>query len=109
MRNLYSVTKGQQAIRDLVKAIRDVTGNMPTLPAKNQRAAAPQFQQDSYGNAVVPFQRSKIGASFSQSNSRRPYEARNNCNLRFTSSLQRILCPTRAAPRAAPRTGGISS
>jgi putative SOS response-associated peptidase YedK len=33
MCNLYSVTKSQQAIRDLVKAIRDITGNMPTLPA----------------------------------------------------------------------------
>jgi putative SOS response-associated peptidase YedK len=33
MCNLYSVTKGQQAIRDLVKAMRDLTGNMPSLPA----------------------------------------------------------------------------
>ena len=33
MCNLYSITKGQQAIRDLVKAIRDITGNMPPLPA----------------------------------------------------------------------------
>jgi len=32
MCNLYSVTKSQQAIRDLVKAIRDITGNMPSLP-----------------------------------------------------------------------------
>lgn len=32
MCNLYSVTKSQQAIRDLVKAMRDVTGNMPPLP-----------------------------------------------------------------------------
>jgi hypothetical protein len=31
--DLYSVTKSQQAIRDLVKAIRDITGNMPPLPA----------------------------------------------------------------------------
>ena len=33
MCNLYSMTKSQQAIRDLVKAIRDITGNMPSLPA----------------------------------------------------------------------------
>jgi len=33
MCNLYSVTKSQQAIRDLVKAIRDLTGNVPPLPA----------------------------------------------------------------------------
>jgi hypothetical protein len=31
MCNLYSVTKSQQAVRDLAKAIRDLTGNMPPL------------------------------------------------------------------------------
>jgi hypothetical protein len=29
--NLYSVTKGQQAIRELVGAMRDRTGNLPPL------------------------------------------------------------------------------
>jgi len=33
MCNLYSITKSQQAVRDLVKAIRDVTGNLPPLPS----------------------------------------------------------------------------
>ena len=33
MCNLYSITKSQQAIRDLVKTMRDLTGNMPPLPA----------------------------------------------------------------------------
>jgi len=33
MCNLYSVTKGQQAIRELVKAVRDLTDNLPLLPA----------------------------------------------------------------------------
>jgi putative SOS response-associated peptidase YedK len=33
MCNLYSVTKSQQAIRDLVKVMRDLTGNMPPLSA----------------------------------------------------------------------------
>ena len=32
MCNLYSVTMSQQAIRDLVSAFRDKTGNMPPLP-----------------------------------------------------------------------------
>jgi putative SOS response-associated peptidase YedK len=32
MCNLYSVTKGQQAIRDLTRAMRDRTGNLPPLP-----------------------------------------------------------------------------
>jgi len=30
--NLYSVTKGQQAIRELANAMRDTTGNLPPLP-----------------------------------------------------------------------------
>jgi putative SOS response-associated peptidase YedK len=32
MCNLYSQTKGQQAIRDLARALRDVTGNLPPMP-----------------------------------------------------------------------------
>jgi hypothetical protein len=33
MYNLYSITKGQKAIRDLAKAMIDHAGNMPSLPA----------------------------------------------------------------------------
>ncbi|MGA2793065.1 MAG: SOS response-associated peptidase [Roseiarcus sp.] len=32
MCNLYSLTKGQQAIRDLARAMRDTTGNLPPMP-----------------------------------------------------------------------------
>ena len=32
MCNLYSMTKGQQAIRELARALRDTTGNLPLLP-----------------------------------------------------------------------------
>jgi putative SOS response-associated peptidase YedK len=32
MCNLYSITKGQQATIDLVAAMRDLTGNLPSLP-----------------------------------------------------------------------------
>lgn len=32
MCNLYSQTKGQQAIREFTRAMRDTTGNMPPLP-----------------------------------------------------------------------------
>jgi putative SOS response-associated peptidase YedK len=32
MCNLYSMTKSQAAIRDLVRAMRDTTGNLPPLP-----------------------------------------------------------------------------
>jgi hypothetical protein len=32
MCNLYSIDIGQQAIRDIAKAMREMTGNMPSLP-----------------------------------------------------------------------------
>lgn len=32
MCNLYSLTKGQQAIRELTGALRDLTGNLPPMP-----------------------------------------------------------------------------
>jgi putative SOS response-associated peptidase YedK len=41
MCNLYSITKSQQAIRDLVKALRDLTGNLPPLPAVFPNQVAP--------------------------------------------------------------------
>ena len=33
MCNPYSLSKGQDAIRHLAKAMRDTTGNLPALPA----------------------------------------------------------------------------
>src|ERR1700746_3551901 len=33
MCNLYSVTRSQEAIRGLTRAMRDTTGNLPPLPA----------------------------------------------------------------------------
>lgn len=41
MCNLYSVTKGQKAIIDLVRAMRDTTGNMPPMFAIFPNAKAP--------------------------------------------------------------------
>lgn len=41
MCNLYSQTKGQQAIRDLARAARDLTGNLPPLPGIFPDYAAP--------------------------------------------------------------------
>jgi hypothetical protein len=32
MCNLYSLTKGQQAIRELARAMSDRTGNLPLMP-----------------------------------------------------------------------------
>jgi hypothetical protein len=41
MCNLYSITKGQQAIRDLAGAMRDLAGNMPLLPGVFPDHSAP--------------------------------------------------------------------
>jgi putative SOS response-associated peptidase YedK len=41
MCNLYSLTKGQQAIRELTRAMRDVTGNLPPFPGVFPDYAAP--------------------------------------------------------------------
>jgi hypothetical protein len=41
MCNLYSITKGQKAIRDLAKAMIDHAGNMPTLPGVFPNRMAP--------------------------------------------------------------------
>jgi hypothetical protein len=41
MFNLYSITKGQQAIRDLAGAMRDLTGNLPMLPGVFPDYSAP--------------------------------------------------------------------
>ena len=41
MCNLYSITKAQQAIRDLASAMRDLTGNLPMLPSVFPDYSAP--------------------------------------------------------------------
>ena len=41
MCNLYSVTKGQQAIREFLRATQDRTGNLPPLPGIFPDTAAP--------------------------------------------------------------------
>jgi putative SOS response-associated peptidase YedK len=41
MCNLYSEKKGQQAICDLARAMRDTTGNLPPLPGIYPDAMAP--------------------------------------------------------------------
>jgi hypothetical protein len=41
MCNLYSITKGQKAIRDLANAMVDRAGNMPSLPAIFPNGKAP--------------------------------------------------------------------
>jgi putative SOS response-associated peptidase YedK len=47
--NLYSMTKGQQAIRDIAGAMRDRTGNLPMLPGIFPDYAAPIVRASSDG------------------------------------------------------------
>jgi uncharacterized protein (TIGR04255 family) len=47
--NLYSITKGPQAIRDVARAFRDTTGNLPPLPGVFPDYAAPIVRNAPYG------------------------------------------------------------
>src|SRR5665213_459194 len=51
--NLYSVTKGQQAIRELAKAIMDRTGNLPPLPGIFPDYAAPIVRNQAEGRELT--------------------------------------------------------
>jgi putative SOS response-associated peptidase YedK len=51
--NLYSVTKGQQAIRELAGAMRDRTGNLPPLPGIFPDYAAPIVRNQPGGRELT--------------------------------------------------------
>jgi putative SOS response-associated peptidase YedK len=51
--NLYSVTKGQQAIRELAGAMRDRTGNLPPLPSVFPDYAAPIVRNQPEGRELT--------------------------------------------------------
>jgi putative SOS response-associated peptidase YedK len=51
--NLYSETKGQQAIRAFTRAIRDRTGNLPPLPGIYPDYAAPIVRNTSEGRELA--------------------------------------------------------
>ena len=53
MCNLYSVTKGQQAIRELAGALRDRTGNMPSLPSVFPDYSAPIVRNQPEGRELM--------------------------------------------------------
>ena len=53
MCNLYSVTKGQQAIRELAGAMRDRTGNLPPLPGIFPDYAAPIVRNQPDGRELT--------------------------------------------------------
>ena len=57
MCNLYSLTKGQQAIRNAARAMRDLTGNMPLLPGIFPDYAAPIVRNAPDGVRVLTMAR----------------------------------------------------
>jgi putative SOS response-associated peptidase YedK len=57
MCNLYSVTKGQQAIRDLFRVGRDLTGNLPPLPGIFPDYMAPIVRTSRDGERVLEMMR----------------------------------------------------
>ena len=53
MCNLYSMTKGQQAIRKIAGAMRDRTGNLPPSPAIFPDYAAPIVRNGPEGRELT--------------------------------------------------------
>jgi putative SOS response-associated peptidase YedK len=53
MCNLYAVTKGQQAIRELARAMLDRTGNLPSLPGIFPDYAAPIVRNTAEGRELT--------------------------------------------------------
>jgi putative SOS response-associated peptidase YedK len=53
MCNLYSITKGQQAIRELARAMSDRTGNLPPLPGVFPDYAAPIVRNQPEGRELT--------------------------------------------------------
>jgi putative SOS response-associated peptidase YedK len=51
--DLYSVTKGQQAIREIAGAMRDRTGNLPLFPAVFPDYAAPIVRNQPDGRELA--------------------------------------------------------
>ena len=49
--NLYSITKGPQAIRDFARAMRDKTGNLPPIPGVFHDYSAPIVRNTEDGRA----------------------------------------------------------
>ncbi len=57
MCNLYSVTKGQQAIREFTQAALDTTGNLPSMPAIFPDGMAPVVRNTSDGGRELTMMR----------------------------------------------------
>jgi putative SOS response-associated peptidase YedK len=53
MCNLYSLSKGQQAIREFVEAVRDLTGNLPLMPGIFPDYPAPIVRNTTQGRELT--------------------------------------------------------
>jgi putative SOS response-associated peptidase YedK len=53
MCNLYSLTKGQQAIREAARVMRDQVGNLPPLPGVFPDYQAPIVRNGAEGRELV--------------------------------------------------------
>ncbi len=53
MCNLYSITKGQQAIREFTRAMADRAGNLPPLPGVFPDYAAPIVRNQPAGRELA--------------------------------------------------------
>ena len=55
MCNLYSLTKGQQAIRELARAMSDRTGNLPLMPGiyPDNRAPVVRTRSDGLRSTLI--------------------------------------------------------
>ena len=53
MCNLYSMTKGQQAIREFTRAMEDKTGNLPSLPGIFPDYPAPIVRKTAEGREMA--------------------------------------------------------
>jgi putative SOS response-associated peptidase YedK len=65
MCNLYSTTKGPQAIRDAARAMRDTSGNWPPLPGVFPDYAAPIVRTASDGARELIMARGMPSPQFS--------------------------------------------
>src|SRR5262245_5641728 len=115
MRNLYSYTKGQAAIRELARAIQDRTGNMPPLPGIFPDYSAPIVRNSSQGRELVlarwgmpspkfalEGKKSNPGVTnvrnFSSGHWRRWLGTENRCLIPFTSLSENEVLPDGRQP-----------
>ena len=94
MCHLYSLTKGQQAIRDLTRAMHDRTGNLPPLPGIYPDSMAPVVRNGPDGRELLMMRWGMPGPSFAGG---APVT-----NIRNTTSphWRRWLSPEQSLPRA---------